>query len=110
MNIRDTIGSILLLAFVGALTLLFWKEIPEANKDLIVYMLGQLSGFVAGVVAAHYTINSVQQRLDQQRVENTKAAFDAIKEQARGAGGEGGDALRPGDTVTLDTPPPENRT
>lgn len=74
MNLRDTLGIGLVIAFVGALFVLFWKAIPTENEQLIVYMLGQLSGFVAGVVSYHYVMNKVNEKA----TENTAKAFDAI--------------------------------
>lgn len=83
-NIRDLIGLILLGAFIGALAVLFWKPIPKENEQLIVYMLGQLSGFVAGVVALHYVTKAGEKELDAKRVDNTSKALDAIKAAATG--------------------------
>jgi hypothetical protein len=56
-NLRDVIGMLLVLAFVGAFPVLFYKAIPEPNRDLITYMLGQLSGLVSGVVGYHYVMS-----------------------------------------------------
>lgn len=102
MNLRDTIGSILLFAFVGALGLMFWVTVPPDNKDLITYMLGQLSGFVGGVVAAHYTINAGQQKLDEKKSENTAKAFDAITATANASAATSDSAvIHDGDAVTV---------
>jgi hypothetical protein len=30
---------------------LFFREVPSANRDIIVYMVGQLSGFTGAVIA-----------------------------------------------------------
>lgn len=78
-NLRDIIGTALIAAFIAALAVLFWKAIPTENEQLIVYMLGQLSGFVAGVVAFHYVQKAGEKELDAQRAENTQAAFRAIE-------------------------------
>lgn len=79
MNLRDAIGIALILTFVGALGILFWKAIPRENEQLIVYMLGQLSGFVSGIVAYHYVTKAGEKELEQQRAANTEKAFEAIK-------------------------------
>ncbi len=108
MNLRDTIGGVLMAAFVGALFLLFWKSIPTANEQLIVYMLGQLSGFVAGVVAAHYTINAGQQKLDEKKADNTAKAFDAITETAKAGQSSSTDdptAIHEGDNIKMEKTP-----
>jgi len=41
----------LVTAFVGAMAALFMREVPIANRDILVYMVGQLSGFAAAAVA-----------------------------------------------------------
>jgi hypothetical protein len=82
VNLRDAIGTALIGAFIGAMGILFWKAIPPSNEQLIVYMLGQLSGFVAGVVSFHYVTKSGEKELEQQRTENTGKALDAIKAAA----------------------------
>lgn len=38
-------------AFVGTLVALFTIDVPVANRDVMVYMVGQLSGFAAAAVA-----------------------------------------------------------
>lgn len=91
-NIRDLIGLILLGAFIGALGVLFWKAIPPENEQLIVYMLGQLSGFVAGVVALHYVTKAGEKELDAKRVDNTSKALDAIKAATESTPKPGDDA------------------
>lgn len=38
-------------SFVGTLAALFFLPVPAANRDVLVYMAGQLSGFTAAAVA-----------------------------------------------------------
>lgn len=38
-------------SFVGAMFALFSIEVPLSNRDIVVYMVGQLSGFAAAAVA-----------------------------------------------------------
>jgi hypothetical protein len=78
MNFRDVLGAVLVGAFIAVLGTLFFVPIPTTNEQLIVYMLGQLSGFVAGVVALHYVTKAGDKELDQARAENTGKAFEAI--------------------------------
>jgi hypothetical protein len=82
-GLRDAIGVFLVTAFVGALGVLFWKAIPSQNEQLIVYMLGQLSGFVAGVVSFHYVTKAGDREMERKRADNTAKALDAIKEVAK---------------------------
>lgn len=81
LTLRDWIGVALIVAFIAAVGVLFWKAIPTENEQLIVYMLGQLSGFVAGVVSFHY----VMSKDDAQKTANTAAAFEAITATANAA-------------------------
>lgn len=41
----------LVSSFVGSLLALFLREVPVANRDMIVYMIGQLSGFTGAAIA-----------------------------------------------------------
>ena len=50
---------------MAALGVLFFWAVPESNKDIIIYMLGQLSGFVGAIVAFNYgTSKSSQDKND----------------------------------------------
>ena len=103
LSLRDYIGVGLVFAFVSVLFGLMFKNIPEKNEQLIVYMLGQLSGFVATVVSFHYVLN----KSSEKATENTGKAFDALKAAAESTPGPAGDskALREGDSVTLEKAP-----
>ena len=59
---RDVIGAGLVTGFLGAGAALYVVPVPTDNHDLIVFMLGQLSGFVGGVVAFHYGTSAGSQR------------------------------------------------
>lgn len=54
-------------AFVGSLAALFIVPIPDPNRQVIVYMLGQLSGFVAAIVATYFVKPHDQAEKDQRR-------------------------------------------
>jgi hypothetical protein len=75
-NFRDALGLLLVGAFIVATGWLLHRGIPEQNKELVSYMLGQLSGFVAGVVAYHYITKAGEKELDQAREANTGKALD----------------------------------
>lgn len=77
-NLRDVIGVFLVIAFISTIPLLIFNGIPDANEQLIAYMLGQLSGFVAAVVAFHYVTKAGEREQEQQRVDNTTIALEAI--------------------------------
>jgi hypothetical protein len=78
-RLRDIIGVVLVASFIGIIFMLLYKAIPKDNEQLIVYMLGQLSGFVAGVVAFHYVTKAGEKELDEARTANTGKALDAIR-------------------------------
>lgn len=102
MNVRDFIGGALVGAFILAIPILLWKSIPTSNEQLIAYMLGQLSGFVAAIVASHYVSKAGERELEQQRVENTGKALDAIKDaQAATPPALDESTLQDGDQVTM---------
>lgn len=99
---RDLLGALLVAAFIGAMAALFWKGIPTENEQLLAYMLGQLSGFVAGVVGYHYITKAGEKELEAQRTDNTARAFEAIKAAASSSPGVvADDALKSGDTVEI---------
>lgn len=52
--IAATLAGLLTAAFIGAIVMLSWREIPKANEQLLTYMLGQLSGFVAAAVGVYF--------------------------------------------------------
>ncbi len=74
------IGGALIAGFLGALAALFVVPIPEANRDLVTYMLGQLSGFAGGIIAYHYASKAGDRDLDHQRADNTTKALEMARE------------------------------
>lgn len=82
LALRDWIGVALIVAFIGAVGVLFWKAIPTENEQLIVYMLGQLSGFVGGVVSFHYVMSK-----------SSEKAIDIAHANAAGPTGKAGDPV-----------------
>lgn len=74
--LANVIGCSLVFGFLGALAALFIIPIPAPNKELIIYMLGQLSGFAGGIVAYHYTSKAGEKELDAKRAENTGKLTD----------------------------------
>lgn len=76
----NVIGGSLIAGFLGAMAALFVVPIPEANRDLVTYMLGQLSGFAGGIIAYHYASKAGERDLDHQRADNTTKALDMARE------------------------------
>lgn len=52
--VRNVLGGFIAGSFVGSLAALYVFPIPVANKDLIVFMLGQLSGFMGAVIGYNF--------------------------------------------------------
>lgn len=59
---RDLLGGFIIAGFVGSMIALFFLPVPEKNHDLIVFMLGQLSGFTGAVIGYHYHTNASSAR------------------------------------------------
>jgi hypothetical protein len=51
---RGTLAIVLLLSFQLALAALFKWQVPETNRDMIIYMLGQLSGMVTTALVFYF--------------------------------------------------------
>lgn len=98
LSLRDWIGISLIFTFCSALGTLFFKAIPPTNEQIIIYMLGQLSGFVSSVVAFHY----ITSKGDEEKTANTAKAFDAITATAKAASNPApADTIQDGDQVTV---------
>lgn len=109
-KVRNRLAFFLVLSFVAVLPLLFWVTIPGDNKEILVYMIGQLSG-MATTVLGFYFVNKVgQDASDARRTENTSKALDAIKTVAENAGPAPAApdvTLQPGETAQAADPPSE---
>lgn len=53
-TMRNTLGGFIAGSFIGALAALYLFPVPDSNKDLIVFMLGQLSGFMGAVISYNF--------------------------------------------------------
>lgn len=76
---RNLLAFVLVGAFISMLPILVFKTIPEANEQIITYMIGQLSG-MATMGLGFYFVNKVgQDALDATRADNTGKLADAMK-------------------------------
>jgi hypothetical protein len=73
---RDILGGAIVFGFIGALVALFIVPVPEKNHDLIVFMLGQISGFVGAVVGYHYHTSATSAKKDEMLLNATKVTDD----------------------------------
>jgi membrane associated rhomboid family serine protease len=103
-SLKDTIGIALIGAFVACLFILFWKAIPPQNEQLIVYMLGQLSGFVGGVVLSHYGSKAGEEKRSDEHTRTTRELVSAVRDVARAAPGSKSDenVISDGDAVIVE--------
>ncbi len=79
---RNALAFFLIGAFVGSLVALTFRAIPSENKDLLTYMLGQLSGMALMALGFYFTKGAGQDSLDAARTENTAKLADAVKAAA----------------------------
>lgn len=94
---RNWLAFFLISSFVGTLPLLIYRSIPNDSKEIIVYMIGQLSGMATTALGFYFTNKHGAEALDAKRAETTKSAFEAMAETAKLASpsvqtGSGGDA------------------
>lgn len=63
---RSTLALLLLLSFQFALAALFKWRVPVENRDMVIYMLGQLSGMVTTAIAFYFATS--KSSVDKQAV------------------------------------------
>ncbi len=73
---RNRLAMFLIFAYLVQLPLLVWKTIPDGNKEIINYILGQISGMATTVVGYYFISKVGEAALDRQRVENTSKLTD----------------------------------
>lgn len=90
-RMRNLLAFLLVGAFISCLPVFTFKSIPEANEQLITYMVGQLSG-MATMALGFYFVNKVGQDaaekarvdLDAKRADSTGKLADAVVAAAGG--------------------------
>lgn len=101
---RNWLAFFLISAFVSTLPVLILFAMPEANKEVIVYIIGQLSGMATMVLGFYFTQKAGQDKLDAERTANTGKMAEAITATANAAqqSPAGGDkVIREGDNVQI---------
>ena len=71
-DMRKVLALMFSGAFIGAFPVLFFKGIPQDNKELLTYMLGQLSGIVLTIIAFHFSSTSGGEKKTEQLAELAK--------------------------------------
>lgn len=106
---RNLLAFLLVGAFISVLPVLTYKAIPVGNKEVLTYMLGQLSGMATMALGFYFTNKAGQDAVDAKRAESTGKFAEAMAETAKvvasGAGGSDPNAIKPGDPVTLERAP-----
>lgn len=75
---RGRLAFMLAGAFVVTIPLFVFKAIPDANEQIVTYMVGQLSG-MALMALGFYFVNKVgQDALDAAKTNNTGKMADAV--------------------------------
>ena len=75
---RNLLALLLVGSFIAAAMVFTFRAIPETNRDILTYMIGQLSG-MALTALGFYFVNKVgADALDAKRTENTGKLADAI--------------------------------
>jgi hypothetical protein len=75
---RNLLAFLLVGAFIGAMGAFTAFTIPQANKDILTYMVGQLSGMAITVLGFYFVSKVGQDALDAKRSDNTGKAFETL--------------------------------
>lgn len=73
---RNLLAFLLVGAFIAMLPMFALIVIPDQNKDVITYMVGQLSGMAITVLGFYFVSKVGQDALDATRSENTGKLAD----------------------------------
>lgn len=82
---RMLLATFLITAFTACVMVLFFRVIPPDNKDLMTYMIGQLSGMATMALGFYFTNKAGQDAADAEKAANTGKMADAIVATAQAA-------------------------
>jgi hypothetical protein len=85
---RNLLAFLLIGAFIFTIPLFVFKNIPTENKEIIVYMVGQLSGMALTALGFYFVNKAGQDAIDAKRADTTGKAFEAVTAAAQ-AGSSG---------------------
>lgn len=77
-QVRNRIAVFLVGSFVSTIPLFVFKTIPADNKEIIVYMVGQLSGMALMALGFYFSNKIGQDALDAKRSETTGKLAEAV--------------------------------
>lgn len=75
---RNFLAFALIGTFVSVIPLFVFKTIPEQNKDIITYMVGQLSGMALTALGWYFVNKAGEDALASKRTETTGKLADAV--------------------------------
>lgn len=76
--VRNGLAGLLVMAFIGAMGAFTFFIIPTENKDILTYMVGQLSGMATTVLGFYFVSKVGQDALDTKRADTTGKLADAM--------------------------------
>ena len=98
---RNIIAFSLISTFIAVIPFLLFKDIPRTNEQIIIYMLGQLSGMATTILGFYFLKGVGQDAADAKKTENTGKLADAVvaAAQAGQVAPEPDVVLKPGETA-----------
>ena len=85
-TVRNALAMLLVMSFIATIPMFLFVVIPDTNKEVITYMVGQLSGMALTALGFYFVSKVGQDALDAKRTDNTKAALEAITATANAGG------------------------
>lgn len=82
-RVRNRIAFFLVGAFVGAIGVFSFVGMPKDNKDILTYMVGQLSGMATMALGFYFTKGAGQDAADAEKTANTGKLAEAITATAK---------------------------
>jgi hypothetical protein len=77
-RMRNLLSFLLVGAFISVLPVFTFKIVPAGNKDILTYMVGQLSGMATMALGFYFTNKVGQDALDTKRADNTGKLAEAV--------------------------------
>lgn len=93
LSFRDWLAVFLINAFIVALFYLLGRQFPKQNEQLIVYMLGQLSGFTGTAIALYFSANRHEEKRTETIAEAAKDVAAAARATTEGPTGTARDPV-----------------
>lgn len=89
-HMRNLLSFLLVGAFISVLPVFTFKAVPSENRDIINYMVGQLSGMATMALGFYFTNKVGQDAMDAKRTENTGKLAEAVTTALKSGEGKDG--------------------